>query len=251
MTKVIALGDLHTGHRGGLTPPKYQYHPAYKDRQAQLWNWYENTVKGIAPQIVICNGDAIEGKGHRNGGVEIGIPDLSEQAEAAYQSLKMIGADKYVLTYGTPSHVSGTDGTDYERQIATALGAEIYDHAMLDIDGVRFSVKHKIGSSGVPHGRGTALLKEALWDELWAGGQYEDRKRADVLLRSHVHYHAYAGTRDQLAMTLPCLQISSDYGARQCSGTIDFGMISFDIDNGGYAWKAHLAKLHTRGIVSL
>lgn len=232
--KVLALGDLHTGHRGGLTPPSHQYHPAYKERQAQLWEWFKSTTQELSPEIVICNGDAIEGKGSRNGGVELVIPDLSEQAEAAYQILKSIGASKYVLTYGTPCHVSGTDGTDYERQIATALGAEIHDHAMIDIEGVRFSVKHKIGASGVPHGRGTALLKEALWDELWAGSEYEDRKRANVLIRSHVHYHAYAGTRDQLAMTLPCLQISSDYGARQCNGTIDFGVCSFDINQGRY-----------------
>jgi hypothetical protein len=123
---------------------------------------------------------------------------------------------------------------------------------MIDIEDVRISLKHKIGSSGIPHGRATALLRDALWDIMWSGVEYEDRKKADILIRSHVHYHMYAGNRNHLAMTLPCLQISSGFGERQCQGTIDHGVVEFTIDGSEYQWKSHLMEFkNSRKVITL
>lgn len=249
MTRILAIGDLHCGHKAGLTPPKYQFHPSYKDTQSRLWDWYAATVAEIKPDVLFVLGDAVDGRGQRNGGVEQFLPSMEDQAACAVECIKAIGASRIVMVYGTPYHVA-PDGVDWERRIAEDCGGTIHDHAMVDVDGVRFSLKHKIGSSSVPHGRATALLRDALWDVLWASEAYEDRRRADVILRGHVHYHSHAGNTQHLAMTLPCLQMSSDYGARQCQGVIDYGMVSFDCEGGNYSWKRHIAKLHSREIVS-
>lgn len=67
-----------------------------------------------------------------------------------------------------------------------------------------------------------------------------------MFLRGHVHYFNYcggsSGGRHWLAVTVPALQgPGSKYGVRQCSGTVDFGLIHFDVDDhGGYQWTSHL-----------
>jgi len=252
LKKILVISDLHCGHRLGLTPPVHQYLPSYKAIQSKLWDWFQETCDRVEPDILFVCGDAIDGKGGRGGGTELILPDMEDQAACATECIRRTGASKIIMAYGTPYHVTGMEGTDLEKRIAIDVGGEIHDHAMIDVEGVRFSLKHKIGSSGIPHGRATALLRDALWDQIWSTREYEDRKSADVLLRGHVHYHSYTGSSMSLAMTLPCLQLGSTYGSRQCQGTIDYGCVEFSVEEGAYSWKRHLAKmLHKREIVSL
>jgi hypothetical protein len=65
-----------------------------------------------------------------------------------------------------------------------------------------------------------------------------------IIGNSHVHYHNFAGGPDWIAMTTPALQgAGSKFGARRCSGKVDFGFITFTVDKGTFSWKQHIAKL--------
>ena len=253
MKRLVIVSDLHCGHRAGLCCPGYQYalqdasesRRAWAQLQRELWQWYAATLRALQPiDWLVCNGDAIDGRGSRNNGVELITPDLSQQADMATAALEEARASKYLLIGGTPYH-SDPDGEAWEAIIAERLGAIFGGHEWLDINGCVFDFKHKVGSSSVPHGRHTAISRERMWNVLWHERDWAPLSR--VIIRSHVHYHEFSGNPTHLAMTTPALQgPGSSYGIRQCSGVVDFGLIHFDIDeDGGFTWKAHLLNINS------
>lgn len=240
---MVVISDLHCGHLVGLTHPDWHYMGDDKTckNQRELWKWYESVIASLKPiDILVVNGDAIDGTGWRAGGTDQKTVDRLEQCDMAAKAIECAEANTIRMTYGTPYHTG--QGEDWESIIADKVGAKIESHAFFDVDGVVFDIKHKVGSSGIPHGRHTAVAKEKLWNTMWS-----DRKQqpdADVVIRSHVHYHSFCGTPDHLAMTTPALQgYGSKFGARQCSGLVDIGLVYFDIDDGGYTWESKIAGL--------
>ena len=246
MKRAVTCGDWHCGHRVGLTPPAWIPQKKGFEYNAEIllkqWEFFDSEIKKLGPiDILVINGDLVDGKGKRSGGVEQIEIDMSRQAEMAIDIINFIGATKVFITNGTPYHVDN-DGAAIEEQIAREVGATIQGHLWLDIDGVMFDCKHKVGSSGIPHGRSTAVKKEHLWNLLWA--EREVNPKSDVILRSHVHYFDFTGNSRYLAMTLPALQgLGSKYGVEQCSGVVDFGFVHFDVEEGKYTWEPHILEM--------
>jgi len=253
LKRVLACADPHCGHKAGLTPPQYQF-PARSSSsrkvkqwgqvQSELWAHWKQHVERLKPiDVLLIGGDAIDGKGSRSGGTELLTADLHEQSEMAVECFNWIEAEKVIMVYGTPYHVNGADGTDYEGFVARELGATIGGHEWVDVNGCVFDLKHKIGGSQVPHGRHTAIARERLWNVLWNERDYAPK--ADVILRAHVHYFQFCGASTWSAFTLPALQgPGSKFGIRQCSGTVDFGFVHFDVDDDGrYQWQTHVLEI--------
>jgi len=244
--KILLLGDLHCGHIAGLTPTSYQMdkerNPNVSALQKEMWKEFKAILKKVGEvDLCICNGDAIDGNGYRNGGVECITTDMEEQIAIARKVLQTVATKQYALTYGTASHTSIT--TDWERLLADQLDSPIKNHLFIEKYGVTLSVKHHLGSSGIPHGRHTAIAKEKMWNLYW--NEIGQVPKADIFVRSHVHYHQYCGGATHLAMTLPALQSAhTAYGARRCSGVVDFGAVELTIKpNGEYTWKSHVTRL--------
>jgi len=229
--KVLIIGDIHAGHRAGLTPPEWQNSP----KQAEQWNAYKTIIESVGPvDILVVNGDSIDGKGERSGGTEIIVPDRHEQGEVAEHCIRQIKTKDILMTYGTPYH-AGTE-EDFEGPIANRLGAEIRDMLEFTVEGVNFNVKHKIGGSSIPHGRATPIAREKLWNMLWE--EMEVQQKAHILIRSHVHYYTFTGAVNWLGFTTPALQgFGSKFGARQCSGIVDFGMVLVKVYKGQWFHK--------------
>jgi len=249
--RVLIISDLHCGHIAGLTPPSYLHRPAksaskkFKEEhrlRREAFDWYYRKIKSLMPiNTLIVNGDLIDGRGERSGGVELIATDRFQQCDMAKELINIVNATKTIITYGTPYHTGQLE--DFEDEIAKDVGAQITGHAWVDINGIKFDCKHKVGSSGVPHGRHTSVAKEKLWNTLWS--EHDGAPKSDIFIRSHVHYHNYCGGKNWLAMTTPALQgPGSKYGIRQCSGTIDFGFLHFDVKpSGNYEYKLHTKNL--------
>ena len=259
MKNVMICGDPHCGHRAGLTPPSQHNTPGKDASDAiktlsraakKLWSIFSREVKARPrPDLLVLNGDSIDGRGERSGGSELITTDRHEQAEMAAEIIRFVKPKKLMLTYGTPYH-TGNNGEDYEAHVVKSVNTdklgnkykdqiqtELKAHAYFKIGGVTFDCKHKIGASGIPHGRATALMKENLWSSVWA--EYKDVPRGDVFIRSHVHYHVFVGDSKKLMMTTPALQAQgSKYGARECSGMVDWGFLWFECDKGSYSWES-------------
>jgi len=252
MTKrVVAIADLHCGHRAGLTPPEWQANPnnpedaKWAEQQKEMWNWYYATIKRLRPihWLLVC-GDCVDGKAKLSESRDSLTTRRKRQVNMALTAIDLCKAEKIEMTYGTRYHVN-----DWEEDICSSLGdkAHIGAHGLVGVNGVLFDLKHKVGRSDSPQGRYTAIAKEELWNLVWS----EDKQwpRADWLLRAHVHYSVMArkvvGQRAIWGVVLPCLQDwGSEYGAEQCSGTINNGLFVWDISSkGGVAWHDERAVL--------
>jgi hypothetical protein len=253
MKRMVIISDLHCGHRVGLTPPAWwwrddtELQAKVHRNQKELWNWYASKMANLQPiDILVVNGDAIDGKGERSGGSEQNTTDRFVQCDMAVECIREAKASTVLMTYGTQYHTGADE--DWERVIADKLRDDatvhIEGHAFPNVNGVQFDIKHHIGSSGVPHGRYTAIARDKLWNTVW-NNRDEQQPKAGVLIRSHVHYHSFCGCPEWLALTTPALQgYGSLYGVRRCSGVVDIGIVVFDIqENGVYQWKAITAKL--------
>ena len=252
--RVVAIADLHCGHRAGLTPPEYQLNPnnVYDAKwlkiQAEHWKWYRRKISGLGPvHLLLVLGDCVDGPSIRANGRDCIRPQRKDQVNMAITALDLVGAKNIEMVYGTRSHVA-----DWEDDVCTALGdkAKIGAHGFADVNSLTFDFKHKIGSSTVPHGRATALLKSKLWNSLWA--ERELQPSAQIILRGHVHYHTavnfHIQNKQGWAMTCPALQgMGSEFGAEQCEGLVDFGFLVFDVDQkGNYTWQEISAQLETQ-----
>lgn len=250
--RVLLIGDLHCGHRAGLTPPQYQTRGGpehiwekFLRVQRDMWQLYAAAVKRLRPiHCLIVNGDCIDGRGEKSGGVELLTGDRSEQCKMAVECIKLAEPKHIVMTRGTSYHVGEIES--WEDIIADTLKTaghivKIGDHEWINVNGHVFDVKHHIGGSQVPHGRLTAPARDEIWNALWAEAGLQPR--ANRIIRSHVHYcvggFRYVGGRRIDFMTLPALQaMGTRFGARRMSGTVDWGLVAFDInDKGQVVWE--------------
>jgi len=247
--RVVFGSDMHCGHRVGLTPPDFMTFGGtstknsrkyFKIREA-LWEEYSRMIDKLKPiDIVVHNGDAVDGKGHRSGGTEIIMPEMKDQIDAATTCLQYTKARKFILTRGTAYHVS-PGGEDCEDFIAEALKKDadrvkIGDHEFINVNGCIFDIKHHLGNTSVSYGKGTPIGKDQLHNDLWAIRKLQPN--ADVIVRSHVHNFFQCGDVRWLGLTTPALQgMGSKFGARRCSGLVDFGLVWFDVyKDGRYTW---------------
>ena len=137
--RVVAIGDLHCGHLLGLTPPdwwtsKMPGHESMRERsgsvQRELWKWYTATMAALQPiDILLVNGDVIDGKGRHSGGVEQITTDRRVQCEMAAECIGAASPKRAVFTYGTRYHTG--KGEDWEAMLADQLSAAGMD---VDID---------------------------------------------------------------------------------------------------------------------
>ena len=248
MKRLLVLSDLHCGHVAGLTPSEWQTpDSAYYEAQKEQWEWYRKEVKKHGPyDVVLVNGDAIDGKGRATGGSELITSDRLEQSRMATAAIRQAFSEqtKLYMTYGTAYHTG--KGEDFESVVATEAGAEkIGSHIWLDIEGVVFDAKHHIGASSVPHGRYTAAARADIWNALWA--ERGQQPRSDVLIRSHVHYFTMSCDAHRTRLTTPALQgHGSKYGARRCEGIVDYGFVFFDCEDGDFEVYVVLAELESQ-----
>jgi hypothetical protein len=244
MKKVMVMSDTHCGHLLGLTPPDFRYGKDTKRIQQECWDWFvEESQKRGPYDLIVLNGDAIDGDGRKSGGTEQITTDRQVQAEMAAECIKanMSKGTKVVLTYGTGYHTGNSE--DFENDISKHIPIlKIGSHEWVDVEGTIFDFKHHAGSSTIPHGRHTYVAKERIWNVMW--NERKNCPKADVIIRSHVHYFDYCGDQFFLGMTTPALQgLGSKYGARRCSGTVDYGFVVFNVNKEGYTWNPVLADI--------
>lgn len=250
MKRLLVISDLHCGHQVGLTHPNHDLIPTDKKSaeydlhkiRKESYTVYRNIINKLNPiDVLIVNGDLIDGEGQASGGTELLFNDVTKQIDMAVAAVNECEAKKIFISYGTPYHVGKS--ADWENEIASRVNAvEIVSHGWIDINGLIIDYRHKVGSSSVPYGRQSPIAKERMWNLL--NTEYAEFPKSDVIIRSHVHYFSYCGGSNWLGITTPALQNSfSKYGERQCSGTTDWGMVSFDIESKeDWGWEHHVVK---------
>lgn len=245
---ILGMGDTHCGSLIGLTPPAWRTPEAIDARaaafQRESWAWFSKVVapyRGI--DVLIANGDMIDGCGDRSGGTEEITTDRNKQAKMAAEILDLIAPKAIVATYGTGYHTGQAE--DFEDHIFPQMRHRpklcvMESEAFFEHEGVVFDVRHHIGTSSVAHGRATALLKEHVWNALLA--EIGKSHRAQVIMRNHAHYFMQVFDGYRLGLILPALQgRGTKYGSRRCGGDTAFGIVPIECRRGEVVtWRAHL-----------
>lgn len=242
--RILSVSDFHCGNIAGLTP--HEFNPDSPDGfkmwtyRRKMYDWFLEEVEKLKPiDLCVANGDLIDGKGAKTGGVEQITLARPKQIEMAVAILKAIDAKEYAFTFGTGYHTGPED--DLEMPIAKEFNAPIEDVYTRDVRGLLMRWRHHINGSQTPTGRATPLLRQQEWDILWSiDGEFD---RADVQIFSHVHYFQAFCNRFGMVFTHPALQGlgGSQLGARRLGGIVDFGFLHFDVlSKDTWGWQKHL-----------
>lgn len=213
ISKVLVVGDLHCGSRWGLTPEGY-WNTLTMGMTKWLWGrWCEFVDSAHDIDLLVLNGDLIDGHQHRSDGVTNLVQSLEEQTDIAIEALAPLiaKARKTIRIVGTPYHESfdgplgkldatfGIKKPPEERRIC---------HDIQIAPGVILNVKHQPEGEGTLY-RGTAMDREIIWATLMAadGGI----PNATHIMRSHLHTQGYIeGFGKQFAL-VPCWCLQSPY----------------------------------------
>lgn len=195
------------------------------------------------PDILLCNGDMIEGRQDKQGGAELITNDRNIQCDMACQCIKAWDAYQILMTYGTKYHV-GDQAEDFEYTIAEKVDAIIEGRMFFRVEDMLIDARHKVGSSSVPQGRASSIMKDVSWNLLKSA--LSEEPKADITIRSHVHYHIWIEQPGRVMFTTPALQLSRGrYGSRECVGETHWGAVRLTISGNEIVGKdVKIWKLH-------
>ena len=243
--RIVVISDTHCGSRVGLTPTKFDHPPVqerdncWHEMRGKQWNWFSQTITALREQHSIDYlfhlGDAVEGPGECAKGRDVVWPQREDQITIAEAVINFVQARKIWMVTGTPYHVD-----NWEIALAEKVGAKIKSRMHINVNGVMFDLRHKIGKSA------NALTKARVNNILHHCR--DEAPDSDIILRGHVHYYSgvtQIGRKSTwYAYTLPALQGPGTlFGLEQCEGLVDFGFMHFDVyESGEYSHRLHWAR---------
>ena len=253
---IVVVSDVQVGHHLSICSdkPKFSQAPpapptTYQPNRVQkalFKAWTEVAKEWNKPDILVLNGEPIEGQQHKNMGTEVWTTNLNDQMDDAKTLIDMFNAKRIYTTRGSDYHVS-LRGVPLEEAFGERVGAtpiggyfapyEIY----LEEEGVTFNFAHHVGYNQEFY-RSTALTREMALMKLNASHKPAD---PDVIVRSHVHYYWYVGSTSHLTMTTPCWKLQDWFMQRKGpgGGVPDIGAVRFTVKDGEYSWEKKIYRL--------
>lgn len=259
---LLALSDIHAGHRLGLLSPAtvlvkeddmgrvYYWTPQLGATQQWLWECYQSCLSDAADLagddelIVIHDGDATNGDAHGGNIPETTRADQREIAKANLEPLARLPQVRTVrLVTGTAVHVPDCA----EARVADDLSAlgvadvQAAHHERVTVDGVTFDLAHHgphPGSRDWLRGN-TALyyLKSAIYQDRRLG-----KEPARCYIRGHFHEYVpvpheeiWGGQRYRYDLTvIPSFCGLTDFARKvtRSSPALTVGMVAYVVQAG-------------------
>jgi len=250
MIKIGIIADLHIGSAFGLWPPKARLSTGghYQLNIGQRYlNKHWRSITDILPplDILILNGDIIDGQNPKGMARYVCEPDPQFQARAALELLQpVLAKTKSVFcTEGTEYH-EGESAT-WAEWLAREVGSidkdghYAWDWLLLDVGGLRFDIAHR--QAFFIRYRATALEREMQFSAMLSD-------TADVIIRSHTHQYTWlkmpGDGRLQMALSTPGWQIQTHYARISYSPnrllSLQLGMVMLEIEGGQIQDRAYL-----------
>lgn len=241
--RLVVLGDLHTGSVYSVMPGSYIRRDGnlVEPNRVQvelLERWKEMCRRWRRPDVLLCNGDIIDGYQPANQGVEVWTADLDEQIDAATILLEMLKPREAYFTRGTNYHVS-TAGRRQEETLAGNFGSKLHEDIYLDFEGYVIHAAHHLSYSKVFHYRTTPLARAMLIAKLNESKTY----KCDWLIRAHVHYFVQIRFGSHCAFSLPGWETRTPYTIRKSPEDVpDIGAVRLTHRGGGEMLEMELRE---------
>lgn len=225
MKKIAVVSDLHPGSVFGLLPKNFitsEGIPKLQNAgQKYLWDcWidFSDRLKSFNPDIIVANGDLIDGQQRKQHGSELSLPLPFDQTEAADNSLRVLKKKapkaKWFFTQGTAYHVGS--GALHEENIAKSLGAEKYRALGTGVY-VKQHLFLKVGGKVIEFSHHASGAMTGPINELKSGSLAESKgyPKVDLMVRSHLHEYKETsvafGNRIVALVNTPCWQLQTPY----------------------------------------
>jgi hypothetical protein len=256
MSKVmLALGDIHVGNEGSImteevnseecNPGRNRRYFANATQKKLIQKWYDMCDEVQKPDVLLLNGDLVDGKNYHETGMGCWTTDVTLQAQVLTDLVKMIKPRKIVATSGSPYHSDRNPNMD---RIATLGCGGTFQggFASININDKRIYAQHKVSVSksswqyrATPIGR--ALVLAALNEKEM--GHYH------IVLKSHAHYYCCVSFSDSLGMILPAWKAYDAFG----DTNIEFanpalGYVRFDFDGNDFTFSHSIFHMKSKDI---
>lgn len=227
MKKILVVSDLHCGSIYGLLPSGFERVDKagrlYTQRRAlwEAWQHMAQATKGA--DIVVVNGDLVDGKQEAQRQTEMNLSTIEEQVDAATICLQQLRPAKGAMWY----FVQGTEFHDQKgcpavEQIAQRFGAQVpfpannngaglYSWEILDLEvepGVILNIQHGT-ATGQGFYRATPYDREMIFSAL--AGKEHSMPKADCVIRSHAHFFIHLEHASKHSVGVPCWQLQTRF----------------------------------------
>lgn len=259
--RVLPLSDLHVGSRYGLWPDgmteedpqtgEFSPLPPTQTNQKirEHWNKMLKSIEKAPPDIVVWNGDLIEGEQDHEKGKGLITRSIDKQCEGAekmIQAVRDVAPDTvFYFTAGTGYH-QRSNGESADRYLARQFDAEFGNELVIEECGIRIFARHVISSSmstwqymATAPGRDHMLLYLNKAPE-----KYGD---IDAAIFSHRHQFVNVQFGSGMALVTPCWQSKTPYASvkKGIVGVPDIGWIVLNVEG------PKQIMVDTRGIASV
>lgn len=251
---LITVSDIHDG---GVTaicteePYISEADTVWKPNKVQkmffgVWNECIDEISQ-KPRALIVNGEPIDGINKKQYGSQTWSMNLNDQLTDAAKLIKMIKSDLYFVNRGSAYHTQ-VEGTNQDEAFARLIRADRYRgfetdnpislergltdyYCWLKAHGKIISITHHVGFSKIEMYRTTAMARELMLMKLQSDRQW----KADIIIRSHVHYHVLVGFRHTKGFTTPAWKLADGHLYKSGLGgtSIDVGMVETIIETNG------------------
>jgi hypothetical protein len=197
------------------------------------WGKMLKVVKADPPDVILVNGDDIEGDQRKEKGRGLMTGQIHTQYLATIKGLESLkrAAPKAVwyFTAGTDYHQL-PDGTNADLMIARHFKAEYGDELVIEECGIRIFARHTISSSmstwqymATAPGRDHMLLYLNKGEEKYG--------KIDVAVFSHRHQFVAVQFSSGLSLVTPCWQSKTPYAVKRgMVGVPEIGWVTLHID---------------------
>lgn len=258
---ILIASDMHVGSTTAVcteSPEMGEKETQHKPNALQrelLGAWINCKDELIQkPTLMVINGEPIDGDNFKQVGQQCWSTSMQDQIDDSAKLINMIPHDKLMFVRGSGYHVT-RGGTPLEESMARQMNAEPYKafggngltdyYALVEMHGKLFNFTHHVGFNKWAAYRTTALAREM------AGMVFERNKmgKADVIVRSHVHYFVHIEFTHTHGFTTPAWKFPDGHLFRggTAGTTPDVGMIEVIVEpNGKVIIEKHIAEFELK-----
>lgn len=200
--------------------------------------WTELVRKVGKVDIMVINGDAVDGVNRRGSGIGAWTTNLDLQARCAAELCEMFDADRYIATQGSGYHTGENPTAD--GLFAEKLGAEFGTEIALNLkeEKIRLHFSHAIGVSQASWQYRTTPIARELVSALLNEKEYG---KFHGVIRSHAHYYCGVEFGSHFGIITPCWQLRTPYMTQKGLALLPkLGAIVLDVDRGDVAKERYL-----------
>ena len=254
--RVLAIADLHVGSNVGLFVPNYtnpDTHVTYELNAIQNYlfeQWCKMVEMVGNVDVLILNGDLVDGTDPVEGGTGVVTTCLHTQAVVAATLIDMIQAREIIVVEGSAFHTGKRHANiSGDRMVCDLVdGRYIGFWDTIAIDDIKVNIRHVDKWSENIQGRVGAQQKEAEKMRV-------QETTADIYIRSHTHKFNFSGNPNDITIGTPCFKGIDEFVGKKSQVMPDNGGIVIDIDGADYNWKYNIFKipfqLYKKGLIKL